>query len=354
MYNFYPGPSKIYPEVRSFMLEAFDSGILEMNHRSDSFMALLKSTIEKLKLKMNIPVDYEVYLTSSATECWEIVCQSVLQGKVQFAYNGAFGKKWFKYTVINPNPTNETLPFDIRGSRFSLDQTLSDIDIDAEYDCFCAVQNETSNGTFINNETLSALPGSLLKCFDVTSSLGGQAIDFSFGDIFLASVQKCLGLPSGLGVLICSPKALEQARSNNEWNHYNSLLFIQENFKKYQTHYTPNILNIYLLDRLLSNLEDIDQISQKLASRADKTYAVLDNASYLTPLVQNVTTRSPTVLSVCGSEEIISKIKRDALNKNILLGNGYGEWGVQSFRIANFPAIPDEDFDVLNQFLSNY
>jgi len=354
MYNFYPGPSKIYPEVRSFMLEAFDSGILEINHRSDSFMGLLKSTIDQFKLRMNIPAEYEVYFTSSATECWEIVSQSVLYGKVQFVYNGAFGKKWFKYTVINPNPKNEAKPLGIRGSRFFLDQTLSDIDIDEEYDCFCAVQNETSNGTFINNEMLSALPSGLLKCFDVTSSLGGQAIDFSLGDIFLASVQKCLGLPSGLGVLICSPKAMKQAHINNERNHYNSLLFIQENFKKHQTHYTPNILNIYLLNRLLSNLEDISQTSQQLASRAEKTYAVLENSRSLKPLVQNMTTRSPTVLSASGSEEIILKIKREALDKNILLGNGYGEWGGNTFRIANFPAIPDGEFEVLNQFLSKY
>ena len=42
MLSFYPGPSKVHPEVLGFIQEAFDSGIVSINHRSDRFEKLLK------------------------------------------------------------------------------------------------------------------------------------------------------------------------------------------------------------------------------------------------------------------------------------------------------------------------
>lgn len=354
--NFYPGPSKIYPSVKQFMLEAFDSGILEKNHRSDSFMQLLEETIDLFKKKMAIPKDYEVYFTSSATECWEIVAQSLLFGNVQFAYNGAFGKKWFKYTVTNPSSnidkSIETVS-GIRGSRYSFDQELSEIQIAENYDCFCAVQSETSNGSYINNENLRKLPSHFLKCFDVTSSLGGYAIDFTAGDIFLASVQKCLGLPSGMGLMIVSPKAIETAVKLNERNHYNSLLFIRENFQKFQTHYTPNILNIFLLNRILRALENIEIVSSKLNDRANDFIKHITSISGINPLIKNKLTQSPNVIAIEGEEKIIALIKSKAKQNEILLGNGYGEWKNNTFRVANFPAISNQDYHQLKAFLSD-
>ncbi|AWV98862.1 aminotransferase class V-fold PLP-dependent enzyme [Arcticibacterium luteifluviistationis] len=354
--NFYPGPSKIYPSVKSFMSEAFDSGILEKNHRSDSFMEMLKETIDLFKTKMAIPSDYEVYFTSSATECWEIVAQSVLSGNVQFAYNGAFGKKWFKYTVTNPNPNIDKIVETIngiRGSRFFLDQELSEIQIAENYDCFCAVQSETSNGSYINNENLRKLPSHFLKCFDVTSSLGGYAIDFSAGDVFLASVQKCLGLPSGMGVMVVSPKAIEAAIKLNERNHYNSFLFIRENFQKFQTHYTPNILNIFLLNRILKEVENIEVVSSKLKARADDFIKHIESLEGINPLIKNILTQSPNVIAIEAEEKIITMIKSKAKQNEILLGNGYGEWKNNTFRVANFPAIPNKDYHQLKAFLSD-
>lgn len=354
--NFYPGPSKIYPSVKQFMLEAFDSGILEKNHRSDSFMQLLEETIDLFKKKMAIPKEYEVYFTSSATECWEIVAQSLLFGNVQFAYNGAFGKKWFKYTVTNPSSnidkSIETVS-GIRGSRYSFDQELSEIQIAENYDCFCAVQSETSNGSYINNENLRKLPSHFLKCFDVTSSLGGYAIDFTAGDIFLASVQKCLGLPSGMGLMIVSPKAIETAVKLNERNHYNSLLFIRENFQKFQTHYTPNILNIFLLNRVLRALENIEIVSSKLNDRANDFIKHITSISGINPLIKNKLTQSPNVIAIEGEEKIIALIKSKAKQNEILLGNGYGEWKNNTFRVANFPAISNQDYHQLKAFLSD-
>ena len=321
-----------------------------MNHRSLPFMQLMEDTLKKFKLKMGVPEEYEVYFTSSATECWEILAQSVLRNKIQFCYNGAFGKKWFKYTVTNPVIGTSSK---IRGSRFMINQEMTDIEIDQESDFICAVQNETSNGTSISMEVLKSLPAHTLKCFDITSSLGGEATDFSLGDFWFASVQKCLGLPAGMGILICSKRGLAKAEEVNERNHYNSLLFIRDNFKKNQTHFTPNILNIFLLNRLLDTIPDINDIDKKNSVRAKNIYRYFESKSELNPLVNSNSCRSKTVLSIESSPENIEHIKLKAAEKGIILGNGYGEWKESTFRIANFPAITDEEFNELKLFLDS-
>lgn len=353
MYNFYPGPSKIYPKIKDYLTEGMDSGLLEMNHRSGPFMELLAETIRLFKEKMLIPDDYEVFFTSSATECWEILAQSVLRGRIQFLYSGAFGKKWFKYTVTNPvtEQSGTELPT-IRGTRFFLEQNLSEAEIDLQAQAWCLVQNETSNGTAVSLSELKKLPDHGLRCFDITSSLAGQYIDFSLGDCWLASVQKCLGLPAGLGLLICSPRAISKAMEVNERNHYNSLLFIKENFDKNQTHYTPNILAIYLLNRLMKDLPGIRETDAKITRRAADLYQFFEEETAFKPLVKNPETRSKTVLTLTCPPNLLDMLKQKAAENKITLGNGYGEWKDSSFRIANFPAIEDHEYTFLKEFIT--
>ena len=357
MINFYPGPSKVYGRLKDFSKEAFESGILEQNHRSQPFMDLLQETISLLKKHLNIPENYKVYFTSSATECWEICAQSLIRGKVQFLYNGAFGKKWFKYTVTNPQinaTTNYELPT-IRGTRFFINQKVEEVEIDPENDVICWVSSETSNGTHTSFESIKKLkeqsPKALLVV-DATSSLGGENYDIADADVWFSSSQKCFGMPSGLGIMVVSPLALERAIEINERNHYNSLIFIEENFKKFQTHYTPNILGIYLFKRLLETLPNINYVSEKLYKRSDRIIDFFENSEYFDLLVENPDTRSKTVVAIVPRDmEIAIKFFKE---NEVIIGKGYGEWKNNTLRIANFPAIPDEDFEELFRLLENY
>jgi phosphoserine aminotransferase len=189
---------------------------------------------------------------------------------------------------------------------------------------------------------------------DTTSSMGGITFDFSLADIWYASVQKCFGLPAGLGILIVSPNAIEKSKRKGEKGRYNSLSFILENAEGYQTHYTPNVFGIYLLNRVLKDLQDIQEVDSRLRKRMDKLETVIMHSSKLNLLVDNPSTRSTTVLAVSGSEELISSVKKAAEKEGMQLGSGYGPLKPTSFRIANFPAITDLEFDRLIEFLKNY
>jgi phosphoserine aminotransferase len=341
--TFYPGPSKVYPQVAEYLQDAMKEGILSQNHRSLAFMEMLKECIRLFKEKQNIPDDYHVYFTSSATESWEIVSQSLVKDHSHHVFNGAFGEKWFDYASrITKNNTCTKFNFQ---EKFDSDLLKN---VDSEIICF--TQNETSNATQIDLSFLEKIQNQLIV-IDVTSSLGGIKLDWKLGDIWLASVQKCLGLPAGLGVMICSPRALKRAEEIGERKHYNSLLFVHENFQKYQTPYTPNVLGIYLLMRVMQQVADIQTISSKTKTRSKDFYDFIETKTSLKLLLENSEVRSETVIAVEGKVEEIAALKQKAKENYITLGNGYGDWKDTTFRIANFPAIEDWEFDKLKNLL---
>ncbi len=340
MLTFYPGPSKVYPTVADYAAQAIREGIVSLNHRSAGFMAIVQETIRLLHEKLDIPADYHIALVGSATECWEIVAQSLTGTCSLHPTHGSFGEKWREYAYrIKP--------------------------VDTEPDVLCVVQNETSNGTQITMNKLADYRQSLggLIAVDAVSSMAGVAMDWSLADVWFASVQKCFGLPAGLAVLIYSPNALFRAELLDDHSRYNSLLFLHENFQKNQTPYTPNGLAIYLLMRVLQDVPPIAEVDVKTRQRAAGLYHFLDNDwanSGFLPLIRPTpgnqsglpqAVRSDTVIAVEGTVDAIRGIKAKARLAGITLGNGYGFWKDTTFRIANFPAITDEDMAQLKAFL---
>jgi phosphoserine aminotransferase len=347
MISFYPGPSRVHDEVPKYVADAHKAGILSMNHRSDDFMQISEKLIGLLKTKLRIPKDYTLFYTSSATESWEIIAQSLLREKSIHIYNGAFGEKWFDYT--------KRLKPKAQGIEFGVEETLKARNLKFEDgEIICLTQNETSNGTQVSNAVLQAVrknnPQHLIA-IDATSSMGGMALNFRAADIWFASVQKCFGLPAGLGLLVCSPQAMQRAAGLDEKDHYNSLTFMARMMEKWQTPFTPNVLNIYLLMRVMEKAPDIKTTEQRLQKRYDAWLKFLAGRKDIQPLINNRAAHSATVIPVKGTPEAIQEIKKKAKKKGLLLGEGYGNWKTSTFRIANFPAIKQSEIDLLKRFL---
>ena len=358
--TFYPGPSKVYPQVGQHLQSAFAEGILSINHRSEECISITRGAIGGLHQKLNIPDDYSIYFISSATEAWEIIAQSLTHRQSVHYYNGAFGKKWAEYT--------KKLVFETEEISFDINE-LPVIDVKKAYnDVVCITQNETSNGTQIKDLSpfRNTFPEAIIA-IDTTSSLGGIELNWQDGDVWFASVQKCLGLPAGMGLMICSPNALERAEQINDRKYYNSLLFIHENFQKFQTHYTPNVLSIYLINKIMIDISNISIISEKIKKQAIDWYIFFENvpqtlASFPsqtnqveacgTVLVKNELVRSDTVITILGSKELIKYIKTLTRAQDVTIGDGYGSWKDISYRIANFPAIEELEIERLKSIFN--
>lgn len=349
--NFYPGPSRLYDKIPLYAEEGFAKGILSMNHRSIAFEELYRITEEKLFSVLNVPEGYHLAFVSSATECWEIIAQSLTQFKSYHVYNGSFGKKWFEYAKkIKPDSV---------GFEFGVDELLKpeEMDVPLDNEWICLTQNETSNGTQVHDEILKEIrkvfPDQFIAV-DATSSLGGIDLEISNADLWFASVQKCFGLPSGLGLLIYSDDVRSKAEQIGENDHYNSFLNIAQNAEKFQTQNTPNILDIYLLFRVVEELPKVQTTDEWITSRAQNLYQYFQGFGEFQPITQNPYCFSDTVLAFKGSESFVTDLKKAAQHHGIILGNGYGDWKKESFRIANFPAIPNAEFEQLVKFFDHY
>lgn len=351
MITFAPGPSKVYDALPQYLQDAYNQGILSANHRSGVFMQLYQETEELMREKLHMPDDFKLLFTSSATESWEIISQSIVEQASFHIYSGSFGKKWLDYAkhII---PASKALKLE---ANQAID--VSSLEIEEEFDLIAITQNETANATQVPMSVIEAIgekfPEKMIAV-DTTSSMGGIEFNFELADIWYASVQKCFGLPAGLGVLIVSPKAIEKTIRKGEKGRYNSLSFILENASGYQTHYTPNVLGIYLLNRVLKDMEEIQHVDARLRARMKKLENTIAQSEKFRMLVDNDQTRSTTVMAVAGSEELISAVKKAAEKEGMQLGSGYGPLKPTSFRIANFPAITDLEFDRLIEFLKNY
>ena len=127
-----------------------------------------------------------------------------------------------------------------------------------------------------------------------------------------------------------------------------------ENAAGYQTHYTPNVFGIYLLNRVLKDLPEIQHIDSRLRGRMSTLENTIAQSEKFRMLVDNSETRSSTVMAVAGTEDLISAVKKAAEKEGMQLGSGYGPHKPTSFRIANFPAITDAEFERLIDFLKIY
>lgn len=351
MITFYPGPSKVYPQVPQYVQEAYHQGILSINHRSPEFVALSAQTIRLVKEKLRVPDDYTVFYTSSATECWEIISQSLVTHTSYHVYNGAFGAKWFRYAQ-QLQPQAEGLPFDPQ-QPLPIDRLRPP----EKSDVICLTHNETSNGTALSADTLAAMRAryaDTLIAVDATSSLAGVHLPIAQADLWYASVQKCFGLPAGLALLICSPKALALAHTRGEHSHYNSLLYLQEQMENWQTTYTPNVLAIYLLMRTLEARADIDAIERQTHERYTQWINFLSTLDILHLLIEDPAVRSRTVIPVTSEPDTIRRLRDQAKAAGIILGNGYGDLKPTTLRIANFPAIEAHEIAQLQHFIQEF
>ncbi len=348
MISFYPGPSRIYPKVSRYMADACREGVVSINHRSAMFMDIYRQTDALFRQKLKLPDGYTLYFVSSATECWEIVAQSLTGSKSVHIFNGAFGQKWHRYAAR----LVQALP-----AEFDLQQAPVPVTY-AGADVICLTQNETSNGTQLTPGVLKkfrTLNPATLIAVDATSSMGGIDLPWQQADVWFASVQKCFGLPAGMGILVCSPAALHRAETVGNTNHYNSLLYLEEMRQKWQTSYTPNVLTVYLLMRSLADSKTIEQIQVAVKNRFKKWAVFFDTKStQLNLLVQNKTVRSFTVLAIKGQPDVVTKVKSEASKAGFLLGEGYGIWKENTFRIANFPALKRSEIAKLMDFMYRF
>ena len=352
--NFTPGPSQLYFTAEDHMRKAFKDGIPSLSHRSKQFESIYIELKEGLKSLLNIPSNFHIVFSGSATELWERGIQNLVEHQSHHLVNGAFSKRFFEIAdQIGKHPVKTEVN---AGQGF---------DFPLQFDSpeFIALtQNETSTGVSISNSYIEQIrhqyPDALIMV-DAVSSLPYPDLDFNKIDSVFFSVQKGFGLPAGLGVWIVNDKCIAKSEyllsKGISIGSYHSLPSLITHAQKNQTPETPNVLGIYLLSKIVQDMlrRGITIIRKETEYKAAILYQLLESNQFLSPFVKDKSHQSKTVIvAECG--EYTDTISHFLLEKGIQPGEGYGALKKLQLRFANFPAHSKEQVELLVDTLAEF
>jgi phosphoserine aminotransferase len=338
--SFNPGPSALHPSVQKELLALAKSDKLSRSHRSPEFQNFILDLRRLIHEKLKLPPGYEPLFAPSATAAMEMILRNLRPEKSLHLIHGAFARRFAE--------TSKALNLDPKmiSSKEARTFAWTSIHLPAACELITLTHNETSTGSAWPLEELRALRNrwaSPLLVVDATSSLGGPQLPLGLADLWFASVQKCLGLPSGLALILVSPRALAQMKKKTQFlASWANLPQQAQGLAEGRPIETPNMLALYLLK---ARLERYDQgkIDQETAQKNKSLQAFVPQiGSYF---IQDPAWRSCTVHNILVPDP--KSLQNLAEDHGFLLGGGYGDLASKAIRIANFPAHSKKNLDAL-------
>ena len=349
-----PGPSALYFTLENHLKTALKEQVPSISHRGNGFQRIFQEAAQNLRDLFALPHNYHVLFTSSANEIWERLLENCVKEESFHLVNGAFSRKFFSFAQsLGKNALHAAAA---PGSCVDIEQLM--IPESAEMIAF--THNETSTGAAQPLEDIytirKAFPEALISV-DIVSSAPYVDLDFNQVDSAYFSVQKCFGLPAGLGVWLVNDKCLEKAEKMQKNGHsigtYHTLPKLVDAATKYQTPETPNMLGIYLLGKVAGDMltKGLEQIRRETDYKAALLYHALESHAHFQPFVNKSAYRSQTVIvaeTPIESSEVITALQA----KGLIVGSGYGEFKRHHFRVANFPTHSKETIEMLVDYLA--
>ena len=335
--TFNPGPSQVPDDVIADLHEIASSGLLAESHRSARVKSEARAAVDALRSAMAVPDDHAVVFQPSATAAMELVLRNLVERRSLHFVHGAFAERFAQ--------TADDVGLDaVRVlSAWELAPDWRTAGVPRDVELVAVTHNETSTGMAWPRDEIASLRAAHaepLLAVDVTSSFGALAMDWRAADVWFGSVQKCLGLPAGLGFLIVGPRALERAGAIGSARRvatWQDLPVVAQKMESGQTVETPNVLALALLGRRMARWDLAAVEAATLRRAASIAAAELPWRHY----VESPVWRSPTVHCMVVDDPAAWHAR--ALAAGYRLGSGYGDLKGRCIRIATFPAHGDED-----------
>ena len=256
--------------------------------------------------------------------------------------NGSFSSKFYDYGI---GSGKKSIKIEVPlGQGFSTEH-FNQIPTNAEL--IALTHNETSTGVQTRASDIHLVsdnnPNSLIAV-DMVSSFPYPQLDFNKVDTALFSVQKCMGLPAGLGVWFvnqkCRTKFNNMIAAGKRLAPHHDITELHKRAVTHQTPSTPNVLGIYLLERVTRAMleKGIDVIRKETETKFDILNHAVSELPFLDFGVKEEKHRSRTVI-VANTEITPTDINKHLASSDLFIGAGYGGHKADQIRIANFPAI---------------
>lgn len=336
---FTPGPSQLYPTYFKYVRQAEKEYIGSISHRSERFHKIYKGVDMGLRKLLKIPKEYHVFFTGSSLESMERIIENTVLKTSAHLVNGAFSQKFFEIAK------------DLKKDAIKIEVDIENIDFDKvvvpqKAEIVCITENETSTGLAIPFAEIAKLKNRYkdkLFAIDCVSSVPSIKIDFSIIDMLFFSVQKGFGLPAGLGVLVVNDrsinKSIELMRDGVNVGSYHKFSEYLEKAVKFETPETPNVLNIFLLEKVILDLlkKGSETVRKETIKKSKLIYDFFDKHPRYKPFIKNKKYRSTTTINI-DIERDGGVVRKRLERLGLVVGAGYGKYKDSQIRIANFPA----------------
>jgi phosphoserine aminotransferase len=353
--NFTPGPSQLYFTVPDHVKRAFREGIPSLSHRSKQFEQISKDTTDGLRQLLNVPADYHIFFTASATEIWERILQNLVEETSFHLVNGSFSKRFHEIGILLDKKSVKTEAPEGQGF-------AEQVSVPGGTELIAVTHNETSTGVSLPLSLIHGLkrknPDALIAV-DAVSSLPYPSIDFNLVDSVFFSVQKGFGLPAGLGVWMvnerCVAKAEALSAKKISIGSYHNIPTLLAHARKNQTPETPNVLAIYLLNQVVADFlrRGLHTIRKETEYKSAILYKALEEHPLLSAFVKEINFQSKTVI-VADCQSNTENLNKLLMSKGLYAGDGYGPAKKTQLRFANFPAHSKEQYELLVDSLAAF
>lgn len=353
-FNFSAGPStlplSVLEEVGRNISNYKGSGmsVMEMSHRSPSYMQIQEEMIALLKELMAIPDNYQVLLLQGgASSQFASIPLNLLDEsrKADYIISGNFSTKAYeealKYGDIQVIASSKSDNF----------TRLPEIDLslirpDASYVHMCS--NNTIYGTRFRPDSIPQT-GSIPLVVDMSSNILSESYDITQFGLLYAGAQKNLG-PAGLTIVIIRNDLLKEANPLTP-----TMLSYKTQSDKDSMYNTPPTFSIYVAGLVLQWLKDLGGISAIESinrDKAQKLYNIIDQSDFYRTDVykedrslMNIVFRSPSV-------ELDQKFTKEADENGLV--NLKGHRLVGGMRASIYNAMPIEGIDKLIEFMQKF
>jgi phosphoserine aminotransferase len=351
-FNFYSGPATlpaaVLEQARAEMLSFNGSGIsvMEISHRSDEFLAVLRSAEDRLRALLAIPENYKVlFLQGGASLQFSMVPMNFLDGgSADYVVTGTWsekaGARAADFGAVNVVYSTEPDGY----SRIPLQDDLR-FSPDAKYVHY--VSNETIDGVeFPYDLDGFGIP---VVC-DASSNILSKPIEIEKYSLIYAGAQKNIG-PSGVTVVIIRGEVLETSRDRQQ-----GVLSYCSFADNGSMPNTPNTWGIYIIDLVCSWLQEQGGVSGVAAineKKAELLYAAIDNSDgFYTGLAEPAARSRMNVTFRLPSEELEAAFCREAQTKGMIGLKGHRSVG--GIRASIYNAFPIEGVERLVEHMKHF
>ncbi|WP_459129046.1 pyridoxal-phosphate-dependent aminotransferase family protein [Guggenheimella bovis] len=342
---FIPGPV----DVREDVLEKMSTPMI--SHRGKEATELQKSISEKMQKLMYTQNDI-ILSTSSGSGLMESAIRSCTKKRAAVFSVGSFGDRWHDMAVANNVPADL---FQAERGEPITPEMVEEVIKDGKYDVVTVTHNETSSGIMNPVKEIGAVIKKypdIIFLVDTVSSLGGAKVevDASNIDVCITSTQKSIGLPPGLSIASVSARAYERAKTVEHRGFYLDLVKIVDNVhKKFQYPSTPSLSHMFALDYQLTYILEKEGLENRFARHEKLANIVRAWAEKHFGLFAKEGYRSNTVTCIEKSRHPfeVADLNKELAEVGFMIGNGYGKYKEETFRIATMADCQEETLQEL-------